>query len=160
MGVLKSGAFEDNENEGYRGEGIPRIQKRIAEGMLETYKPDLMLLMVGSNDMWVGLKNRVPIEDDKARFWVGELDKILEEITRRAPGCRVIVAKPATPTNSPRPLALYRDGIDGLVAARQARGQRISTVDMQGLANDGTHYKEDGYRGMARRWFDEIVRVK
>ncbi|MCY2931784.1 MAG: methyltransferase domain-containing protein [Planctomycetota bacterium] len=37
----------DAQHEGYPGQGIAQIQARVAQGMLEQYEPDILLLLVG-----------------------------------------------------------------------------------------------------------------
>lgn len=159
-GSLRSGMkyFDDPENEGWRGQGLAKLNARVDEGMLEEYKPHAMLMLVGANDMWVSLSDRSPISDDKARYFVGELDKLLVKLHQRAPGMHVIVAKPATPGNSTRPRNIYRSGIDSLVKAGLGAGRNISTVDFLTLPNDGTHYTAAGFEQMADLWRDALLK--
>lgn len=160
-GKKKTGflSFNDPENEGWSGEGIDRIKTRVNEGMIEAYEPDFLLLLVGSNDMWKSLADRTPINDEKARFWVSELGKLLDEFANRRPEMHVIVAKPATPTNSFRPLNIFRDGIDDLVASGIEAKRNVSTVDFLTVPNDGVHYTPKGHEDIAKIWSDEIQRV-
>ncbi len=152
-------SFNDPENEGWSGEGIGRIKTRVSQGMIETYEPDFLLLLVGSNDMWKSLADRTPISDEKARFWVSELGSLLDEFARRRPSMHVIVAKPATPLNSFRPLTIFRNGIDELVASGIKAKRNISVVDFWKVSNDGVHYTPKGHEEIAKILHDEILLV-
>ncbi|MBN1676263.1 MAG: fibronectin type III domain-containing protein [Kiritimatiellae bacterium] len=164
VGARRAGSdyFSDTQNEGYPGEGIDRIQTRVSQGMLATYAPDVLLLLIGSNDMWVQVfpaEMRVPISDEKAQYWVNRLAALVDDMIARRPAMHIIVAKPATPTNSLRPLGIYRAGIDQLVAARKASGKNIRSVDFMGAANDSVHYTVAGHEECARRWQAAILDV-
>jgi hypothetical protein len=152
--------FDDPQHEGYPGRGIQRIRERVAQGMLEAYEPHVMTLLIGSNDMWVSVSSdRSPVSDAVALARVADFASLMDEVHQRRPEMHVIVGKPATPTNALRPLGLYRDGIQDVVDARQALGWKVSTVDFMGLANDGTHYRPDGFEQMAAIWKNEILRI-
>jgi len=160
-GKKKAGfaSFNDPEHEGWSGEGINRIKIRVSQRMIETYEPDFLLLLVGPNDMWKSLDDRTPISDEKAQFWVSELGSLLEDFAERRPQMNVIVAKPATPRNSLRPLKIFRDGIDDLVATGIQAKRNISTVDFWNVPNDGVHYTPRGHEEIAQIWADEILRI-
>ncbi len=159
VGGLKTGygVLADPQNEGWGGKGIEAILRRVREGLIETFQPDVLLLLIGSNDMWKSLDDRRPISGVKSRYWLWRLGRLLEEMSRRRPSMRIIVGKPGMPINAPRPLSIYRKGIDRLTARLRARGVRISAVDLE-AENDGVHYTPVGYEEVARRWYAEIIR--
>lgn len=150
------GWFSDCQHEGYGGRGINKIQERVNEGMLETYQPDIMVLLIGSNDMWVSLDDRRPISTSEAQAWVGRLDSLLQDMTNRKPEMHIIVAKPATPTNGGLALSTYRAGIDTIVSRLCSEGRNIHLVDFNGCANDGTHYTPSGFNCIASKLADKI----
>lgn len=148
--------FSDCEHEGWPGEGIPKIKSRIDSGALEAYEPDVVLLLVGANDMWVSLDNRIPITNAKAGEWVNVLKLMIQNMCLRRPGMSVIVGKPCTPTNTPAPLAVYRYGIDSIVTELNYSGKKVYAIDTTGCVNDGTHFTIDGHNWLAYIWCDAI----
>ncbi|MCE9612835.1 MAG: DUF4038 domain-containing protein [Lentisphaerae bacterium] len=157
-----SSGLTDPQHEGYPGQGLAQIETRVAQNMLESFTPDILLLLIGSNDMWVNVfpvEDRVPISDAEAAAKVTQLAALVDSMIARRPGMHIVVGKPATPTNSMQPLNIYRAGIDQIVAARQAQGKHISSVDMMGAANDSVHYTVAGYEDCAGRWKAEVVNV-
>jgi lysophospholipase L1-like esterase len=155
----KSSGPVDGEHEGYPGEGVARIRERLRQGILSDTRPDVVLLMIGANDLWVSLKDRRPTTDEAAGELVGRFDELLTQLAAQAPSCHVVVAKPTTPTNAARPLELFRAGLDRLVSERREKGQAISLVDCRGAANDGVHFSADGAATLADRFFAELDRV-
>ncbi|HRY31197.1 MAG TPA: peptidoglycan-binding protein [Candidatus Paceibacterota bacterium] len=159
VGSKSDGNFTDNQHEGWSGEGISKIQSRISGGILGTLKPDIALLLIGSNDMWISLSDRSPVSDNKANYWVSQLGKLLDAMYGKKSDMHVIVAKPATPRSASGPLAIYRDGIDTLVKQKKTDGQKISSVDLMGAKNDGTHYTSTGFETVANLWAAEIKSI-
>jgi lysophospholipase L1-like esterase len=54
VGPLSDGTFADPDHAGFTGEGINSIWGRVLAGILTTYTPDLILLLIGTNDVWHG----------------------------------------------------------------------------------------------------------
>lgn len=153
--------FGDAQCESYPGQGLSIVQTRISQGMLEQYRPDVVILLAGSNDLWVGVEQdkRVPITDAQASALVSKLSSIIGDMFRRLPNMLLVVTKPATPSNTPQPLAIYRAGIDTIVTSLSAQGKRIKSIDAVGCANDGVHYYKDGLIELARRYAGAISNV-
>ncbi len=147
-----SSFMSDCQHEGYSGMGIAKLQSRVSAGAIKTYKPDVVTILVGSNDMWVSLSNRSPISDSLANTRVSDLGKLIDSIHKDAPSALVIVAKPATPNTATRPLGIYRNGIDTLATTRSY----VKVVDFSGFSNDGTHYKPAGFEKIAAAFAGKI----
>lgn len=147
-------SFADCKHDGWPGEGLDRIFQRVAvDNAMATFAPDVVLLLVGANDMWVNVaSDRRPIDDARAAERVTKLARVLESIFASKPDVAVVVGKPSTPVGSERPLAIYRGGIDSLVASLRGSGKRIATMDTSGLPNDGVHYTPVGHEGLGERW--------
>jgi lysophospholipase L1-like esterase len=113
-----------------------------ANRWLETYRPDLILLHIGTNDIFQG----------GAAAAAGNLAALIDDILMRLPDAQVIVAQiisyrqPAGPDHMAFNAAVAR-----IVATK---GPRVSTTDMQALLEpaDGVHPNAAGYDKMARAW--------
>jgi poly(3-hydroxybutyrate) depolymerase/lysophospholipase L1-like esterase len=148
----------DPEHEGYSAEGLARIRQRIREGMIEQHPADVMLLLAGSNDLWVDVrKDRSAVSPKRVDDLARDAGEIFDAVHERRPSLRLLVGLPATPGNVPDALAHYRDGLKAAVDERRRKGFPIDSVDMAGLPNDGVHYTGEGFEGMARRWADKIA---
>ena len=160
VGSQSSGGaiMADPYHEGWPGKGIDTILWRVRRGALERYQPDIVLLLIGSNNMWRSLDDRRPIGRLAALRWVARLGLLLLTMWRRSPSTWVIVGKPITPGNALVPLRVYRAGIELLAAGLRIAGARFSTVDLR-AENDGMHYTPSGHRAVARIWYEEILRV-
>ncbi len=133
-------------------------------------QPDLVLLMLGTNDVGRGSEN--------ASARCARLFQIVDDIWAKVPNARVMVAKipPFNEGNRPTPIsgyasnaawiAEYNSLIGSTVATRQGQGQgkRISAVDMNAAMTvadlgDGVHPNAGGYAKIAQVWYDGIVAV-
>lgn len=148
VGSLHSGkdVIPDSDNEGHPGWRIPQVKDGIdANGWLETYKPDIILLHIGTNDIHEGDAAAAP----------GNLSALLDDILARLPHTHIIVAQIIPFRRGPdRDHESYNAAIPGIAAAK---GPRVSVVDMQNILTrddyvDGLHPNASGYDKMARAW--------
>jgi hypothetical protein len=134
-------------NEGHPGWTITETKDGInSKGWLETYKPDIILLYTGSND----------IEQGKAASAPGNLSALLDDILKRLPQTHIIVAQLIPLQAGPdQGRQSYNDAIPGIVASK---GARVSMVNMEDVlasgdyAADGMHPNSGGYDKLARIW--------
>ncbi|HNV01574.1 MAG TPA: GDSL-type esterase/lipase family protein [archaeon] len=160
VGTKSMGGFSDNQHAGYSGKGIGYIQGVVSGGIISNTNPDIVLLMIGANDMWVSVSDdRSPISDSKARFWGDQLGVLIDSIYTKKPSVAIIVAKPTTPGNSQRPVNIFRAKIDTVVATRKSQGKKIYVIDCAGASNDGVHFTPSGFNTLASRWFNEIKKI-
>ena len=146
VGSRRSGYVARPNNEGHVGWTISRLKSGIdANRWLETYRPDLILLHIGTNDIFQG----------KAAVAADNLAALIDDILIRLPDTQVIVAQiisyrqPAGPGHT-----AFNAAIPGIAASK---GPRVSTIDMQALLEprdyaDGVHPNAAGYDKMARAW--------
>jgi lysophospholipase L1-like esterase len=127
---------------------------------LTAANPDIVLLMIGTNDI------NANFERDKAPE---RLSDLLTTITSWKPSIKVIVAQ-ITPigdgwasTAASDALAqTYNLGMAAVVANQQAAGKHITLVDMHTPLNaatdlgDGLHPNQSGYNKMGQVWFNGI----
>jgi lysophospholipase L1-like esterase len=147
------GAIPDPDNEGHSGWTIAQIRNGIDEnGWLETYRPDIILLHIGTNDIRFGGSGSAP----------GTLSALLDDMLVRLPQAHIIVARIIPFRRGPDPEhQSYNAAIPGIIASK---GPRVSMVDMQSILSksdyaDGLHPNASGYDKMARAWEPAIRAV-
>jgi lysophospholipase L1-like esterase len=142
------GVLPSPDNEGHPGWTIQRIKNGIdSNHWLETYRPDIILLHIGTNDLRprIGLATSAP----------DNLSALLNDILARLPQTQVIVAQIIPFRTGPDQVhESYNAAIPGIVASK---GPRVSRVDMRNILSssdyaDGLHPKAVGYDKMARAW--------
>jgi hypothetical protein len=133
-------------NEGHPGWTIPQLKNGIdTGGWLETHRPDIILLHIGTNDIRKGDAASAP----------GNLSALIDDILARLPRTRIIVAQIIPFRRGPDPGHLsYNAAIPGIVASK---GPRVSMVDLQNVLSpsdyaEGLHPNAGGYDKMARAW--------
>jgi lysophospholipase L1-like esterase len=160
----KSDGIPDPEHEGYSGYTIGQIAAKADEA-LQQFRPDIILLFAGTNDIRVNGGNDRP---DDPLYWRAAPQRfaaLLEVIWRRSPEAWVLVGTlmPFAESMSVREPAAqeFNAALRGLVREAQGRGRRIDLVDFRrtvGAADlaDGAHPNVNGYRKMARLWAEAI----
>lgn len=153
VGSQKSGeeVLADPDNEGHPGWRISDIREGIeAEGWLETYQPDIILLHIGSNDLRYG--NQVYTAD--------KLSLLLDDILARLPETHVIIARIIrTRWGSDTKHVYYNNRIPEIVSSK---GEHVTMVDMQDILSRGDfttlyHPSPRGYDKMAHAWEKAIL---
>lgn len=131
------------------------------EGWLDSAKPHIVTLMIGTNDV------DIKLELDKAPTRLGLL---LDRIIGKVPNALVVVAQivPTKNDDTNMRVRAYNDAIPTLVKARADAGKHIMMVDMYGAftknadyknayMNDGLHPNDAGYVAMANTWYPAIA---
>ena len=155
--------FDANQDrhEGYGGQGTAFVNNHIAS-WLTIDKPDVVLLMIGINDIAIGSATAPASAKTN-------LNNIVQTITTQRPNADVIVAQ-ITPYSSYTPAIVdYNLYIrDTLVPAFTAQGKHVTTVDQYSNFGSGTtvdaslyanginHPSAAGYDKMAQTWFAGI----
>ncbi len=125
------------------------------EDWVAHYQPDVVLLMIGSNDVFT----YDPVETIAAR-----LDSLVATVYAYAPGALVLVASipPIDNASITERAEAYNLGMRTAVEARLRAGCRIAFVDMYSRVSlgdlfDGLHPSAAGYKKMAQTWFEAIA---
>jgi len=137
-------------NEGHPGWTIQQIKDGIdSKGWLETYKPDIILLHIGTND----------IRQDNETSATVDLSGLLDDILKRLPNTHIIVAQIIPFRRGPeRGHELFNNAIPEIAASK---GPRVTIVDMRNILSradyaDGLHPNAGGYDKMAQAWEAKI----
>ncbi len=154
------------DHEGHVGFAIDPFAGRqgispLTPGALRTYQPQIVTLMIGTNDM--------DLQFDVANA-PGRLGALLDSIFQTAPGVAVVVAQ-ITPTSDDalnQRIAAFNAAMPALVGAHASAGRHIQLVDMYGamtsvagyqtaLLTDRLHPNEAGYALMADVWYRALA---
>ncbi|WP_406465970.1 ricin-type beta-trefoil lectin domain protein [Streptomyces sp. NBC_00111] len=153
VGSSRAGSMQDPDNEGHSGWRIDQISS-IADASLSRYRPNVVTLMIGTNDL--GQNYQVPTAADR-------LSALIDQVTTTAPDATVLVASLTVSTNSTIEAnrGAFNQRIPGMVQTKQAAGKHVRHVDMGGLTTgdlaDGLHPNDAGYRKMSAAFRDGIA---
>ncbi|SFE05805.1 Lysophospholipase L1 [Actinacidiphila alni] len=145
VGGTQHGTMADPDNEGHPGWRIDQIAG-IADSALRTYRPNVVTLMIGTNDF--NQNHQVSTAADR-------LHALVDRITTDDPGVTVLLASLIVSTNPAveqyRPA--YNAAVPGIAQAEQAAGKHVRFVDMSALTaadlSDSEHPNDGGYQKMA-----------
>ncbi|KAI1129345.1 carbohydrate esterase family 3 protein [Nemania abortiva] len=156
VGSRNYGQFADNDVEGWPGFIIDNVTEK-ARAAVPKYKPNLILLNVGTNDA----TRNIDVEN------AGERIKVLvRECFDLSPGVVVVLSTLLPNKNAPENVktinGLYRNVVIDLLD----EGLKIQLADMDDgfitpdlLISDGTHPTIEGQRRMAAVWAQAIHEV-
>lgn len=146
----------DPDHEGHWGWRTDEVRDQVAD-WTETTRPDIVLLHLGHNDLWLG---------QSIASTVDEIAEIVAIVRRASPNATVLLAR-IIPSSAP--------GLEEIPEFNRAIGElapRLSTPESQVLAVDlatgfdpardtvdGVHPNESGARKMARAWLTTLEEV-
>jgi lysophospholipase L1-like esterase len=137
----------DDDNEGHSGWTISRMARRV-DRWLAAYRPDVVLLHIGTNDVRVngyraGAAKRVGV--------------LLNRIRRDRPGAHILVARITGSRHArlQRWITVYNRGVRRMVAARH--DPRLRLVNQAAVRAPWLHPNDAGYAAMADRWFTALT---
>lgn len=143
--------LRDRDHEGHSGWRIDQIAGS-AGLWLRTYKPQIVLLLIGTNDM---------SQDFDVGGAPARLSALLDQIHQEAPDAAMVLAslpRVADPAVTQR-IQTYNDAIPGITSSK---GWLINYVDLFGaiqsadLHPDGVHLTAEGYAKMANVWYSAL----
>jgi len=159
-------SLSNKAHEGHSGWRIRRIAGSVNK-WLNASQPDLVLLMIGTNDT----------KKSSLRRMIDELSALIDQITAHSPDARLLVASipPIHPAALPVIRSLraiyFNTAIPSIVNSKVAQGKKVDFVDMRSLTvndltaslsldlDNGLHPNAQGYRKIANFWHDAILRV-
>jgi lysophospholipase L1-like esterase len=153
VGSLQNGpeSLQDHDHEGHSGYRIDEVST-LAFDWLRRSSPDVVLLMIGTNDVVQGYHLDTAPE---------RLGRLIDLIATTLPNSRVFVASIPPiggPPNAERAEA-YNADVPQVVDSRIAEGIEVTYVDINSviepsdLHTDYTHLNASGYRKVADEWY-------
>jgi lysophospholipase L1-like esterase len=156
VGSLSFGnTLPDKDNAGYGGYAFDEIQALPLSTELTTHTPDIVLLLLGTNDIF---DNVVP------PTILSRLLTMLGTIHSNRPSAKTIVGMFPIITNTTQYAlrrAYYKDSYRLAIAHRVAAGQAVTSVDFDSVAlcDSVGHPSQVGYAQMAALWYAAIQAV-
>lgn len=156
----------DKAHEGHPGWSIQRIAQSVSK-WLDTYQPDLVLLMIGTIDT----KNK-PIT-----AILKEFINLIDRIIAHSPNLQLLIASipPIHSAKQPTKRALratyFNAAIPVIVKFKAAQGKKVYFVDMRSLKvsdltssvsldlDSGLHPNAQGYCKIANFWYSAILKI-
>ncbi|MBE9190497.1 SGNH hydrolase [Gloeocapsopsis crepidinum LEGE 06123] len=156
----------DKTHEGHPGWTMKEITASI-DDWLNTAQPDLILLMIGTNDT----------RKSSLRTMIENFSTLIDKITACCPYSQLLVASipPIHPAAKPAIRSLramyFNAAIPSIVASKVAQDKKIHFVDMRGLSiqdltaslsldlDIGLHPNAQGYHKIANFWHDAVLKV-
>jgi lysophospholipase L1-like esterase len=152
VGSQIDGTMADPDNEGHFGYRIDQIAS-LATGELNTYKPNLVTLDIGINELG---------QNYEVSTAPGRLASLIDQVLSAEPDATVLVAQlivNATASTEAE-VVTFNSQLPAIVQARASAGKHIYLVDMSALTtadlSDGLHPNDTGYQLMANAWDSAI----
>ncbi len=143
-------------HEGHSGWSINQIANVIPSPALNN-NPNIILLMIGTNDSWVEPDNNGP------QAMAQRLGALMDKIINNQPDALLAVALITPRKDYAQAWAKsYVDVIPGVVQQRIDQGFNVILVDQfntfpsNGLGSDNLHPNDTGYTAMGRTWYEAI----
>ncbi|BBH63934.1 SGNH hydrolase [Actinoplanes sp. OR16] len=150
VGSQSDGTGTDTGHEGHPGWRIAWLTRHV-DYWMSTYKPQVVLLDIGTNDL---IRNQ-------ANGSTQRLGKLIDRIVAADPDVKIVLAKLLVVKHkNAREFRAFNAKL-AKVAARHPRN--VTLVDMSVIPAsdtvDGVHPDQDGYQKMAFQWYQGLRRV-
>ena len=152
VGSMSDAGAPDRNHEGHGGWTIDDLAAHV-DAWMETYRPDIVLLHAGTNNITVG---------DSPEIAAAKLHNLIAQIRGHSATTRIFVAKviqSRDPHRRPR-TAAYQALIPQVVASS---GPGVHLVDQSTVGGrdiyDWTHPNDFGYSKMAYNWYRSLGTV-
>lgn len=159
-------SLSNRNHEGHSGWTIRQIAGLVIKG-LNTFQPDIVLLMIGTNDT----------RKHSVRTMITELSTLIDQITAHSPNVQILVASipPIHPAKQPlkrvKRAVAFNQAIPSIVKFKVAQGKKVDFVDMRNMTvndltsslsldlDNGLHPNAQGYSKIANHWHDAVFRA-
>ena len=148
----------DLDHEGHSGWRADQLLAGVGS-WASTYRPDVVLMHAGSNDM---------LQSQSVSSTLEELSQIIDRIRAANPYVTILLAKiiPASEWNGRvARIQAFNDAIPGLVTRKHTTQSPVILVDQSAGfypasdTFDGVHPNVSGENKMAARWYDALIRM-
>ncbi|MCP5533464.1 MAG: tandem-95 repeat protein [Akkermansiaceae bacterium] len=148
----------DGDHQGMGGYRIAQLQAGLPWWLNQIETPDVVLLMVGTNDFSAG---------DNIASAPNRLAALVSDLATKLPHAKIIVATLPLRTDSAAIEAqqsAFNAAIPGIVADQVALGRQVSYADLHSALEpadleEGVHPTAGGYQKLAETWFPAIGSV-
>ncbi|KAI0207034.1 carbohydrate esterase family 3 protein [Astrocystis sublimbata] len=155
VGSRRNGSMDDNDVEGWPGDIIDQVRTK-ARSAVPKYKPNLVLINVGTNDC----SGNVDISNAGKR-----MSALLDDVFQGSSRVTIILSTLLVRSDASKEKCV--ENVNGqfrsVVSQQRNNGRRVVLVDMQPPAGpttsqlvDGTHPTPAGYQKMGNIWFNGI----
>ncbi|PVH84842.1 carbohydrate esterase family 3 protein [Cadophora sp. DSE1049] len=151
IGSVRSGNMTDNHNEGHPGATITQISAFSINSL--ALRPNLILLMAGTNDMNLNLSLGAP----------ERLANLVDMCSIACPDAVILLAEltPAGTADVEARVQQFNPSVVSIAANREQNGMKIVAVDMRKFVTpadlkDELHPNDVGYAKMADAWYQGI----
>ena len=159
VGTLRNGpsSLRDRDHEGHSGFRIDEIAGSV-DRWLTRYEPDIVLLMIGTNDV---------VQDHQLNTAPERLGDLIDQITTTLPNAHVIVGSIPQIVGSPNDerVVAFNADVPDVVGKRIEDGEPVTYVDINAvidrddLHTDYTHLNATGYCKLGDVWYRAIRSV-
>ena len=139
-------------HEGWPGKTVEYLRDSVVDTTLLAYQPDLILLMIGTNNLAWGDKTQEDVDNALSAY-----DSLLAKISTLAPSAMVIVS-PILPIEGTDLPANFNQALHKRVTALAGQGRPIAWCSQMSAItlaqmDDGVHPNAGGYKKMGDAWY-------
>ena len=158
----------DKDHEGHPGWRMRQISDLVQGGLFTTQKSDIVMLMIGTNDVMTNFRSLSQMKSD--------LGTLIDQITKQIPNSQLLVSSIAPIDPLGKKFTSLSDGqakakkaqdfnklIPHLVDEKADQGKNVAFVDVGGklsvddIVADGIHPDAEGYDKMGNAWYNKLV---
>lgn len=152
----------DSNHEGHSGFRIDQIQTDVADWLNSVEDPDVVLLLIGTNDVW-----QKQLANASTR-----LGNLIADIAKRRPFAKIIVSNlppridPTSPYNYEADQITFNNAIPAVIAQQVALGRQVTFLNMHDsvltpfdYSSDGVHPSTGGYVKIGNAWAPKVTDV-
>ena len=153
----------DKDHEGRPGWNINKIRNLVNDStqqLLQTHRPDVVLLMIGAND----INNSRTLTQMRT-----DLSNLIDSITQKSPDAYLVVSSltPMDPAvkgeGKAQKVKDFNALLPDLVNQKVAQGKNVHLVNAGGslslsdMLSDGLHPTAAGYHRLGDAWYDSLI---
>jgi lysophospholipase L1-like esterase len=158
VGAYQSGpgTLPDRDHEGIPYETAQALVSAVP-GLMDTYRPDAVLLMIGTQDVQNGLF----AQPNGGATLKSEIGQILDQIAARLPSTTVFLSTlpPLSTAENGDAIPAANDAIRAAAATAANKGEHVVLVQPNLTISDlidGVHPNDAGYAKLAGTWYSAI----